>query len=467
VRVRSRLRVDESRDEAVALRKEVEAWRSGWGEVDAMGLHLTQLDQLYAVSLGLIDEISRHIDAINIATGTGEVYEQCRSQDGRLLHARRLWRWYADKLDQRAGPPDDDVVQTLRAADEVLWSCWKTAFTLLGEPVPPAPIPYLAPLYSANATPKTDPPPELRPGVDDLLRKHVEQLPVAAVGLPPVCCRRPWWIILTAHEASHHVQFEAGQSRLEELTQERVVAAADGVDDDVWLAERWRPWCRELFADACSVLLVGPAAIWAVSELEMRPPAGLRKSPSGSYPPPLVRLAVLRAVAERAEIAVDQSAGAALPGWDVAEDDDRIGPLLARVPAVAAALTALEPTPGRTLLSLAAATSQAYCDGANVAAWRAELLGADEPIAQQLLDAARFCVAAGVGIWEQSGGQPGLAERLAPRLRTLLPLCQDPGTRAGDATHDADDVTQQLLADLYQKADGLPVSGPVREILSE
>jgi hypothetical protein len=178
----------------------------------------------------------------------------------------------------------------------------------------------------------------------------------------------------------------------------------------------------------------------------------MRKSPSGSYPPPLVRLAILRAVAKRAGIAMDQPAGAGLAGSDVAEDDDRIGPLLACVPAVAAALTALEPTPGRKLLSLGAATAQAYSASGSVAAWRAELLGVDEPIAQRTLDAARFCAAAGVGIWEQFGGQPGLSERLAPRLRTVLPLCQDPGTRAGDVAHDADDVTQQLLADLYQKS---------------
>jgi hypothetical protein len=449
VNERSRLRRDESLGEAVALRGEVEAWRSGWDAVDAMGVHLTHLDLLYAVVLGLADEIARRIGVIDLATGTGEVYEECRREDVRVLHARRLWRWYADKLDQRAGPPENLVVQTLRAADEVLWSCWKTAFTVLGEAVPPAPIPYVAPLYSATATPRTDPPPELRPGTDDLLRKHIEELPVAAVGLPPVCCRRPWWIILAAHEAGHHVQFEAAQSHLEELTQERVVAAAYSSGHDAELAEAWRPWCRELFADACSVLLVGPAAAWAVAELEMRTVEGLRKSPSGSYPPPLVRLSVLRAVAGEAGIAVKQSAAAELAGPDAVEGDDRIGRLLACVPDVALALTALDLAPGRTLRSLGDTTARAYGDGGSVASWRSELLGADEPIPQRTLDAARFCVAAGVDTWERFGGQAGLAERLALRLRTILSLCGEPGTRAASVTHDADDVTRRLVADLY------------------
>lgn len=450
---RSRLRIDETLGEAVALRREIETWRSSWEEIDAMGVHLTQLDLLYAVVLGLVDEIARRIGTIDPGTRIGDVYEECRREDVRLLHARRLWRWYADKLDQRAGPPDDPLVQTLRGADEVLWSCWKTAFTMLGEAVPPAPIPYVAPLYSAIATPRTDPPPELRPGADDLLRKHIEQLPVAAIGLPPVCCRRPWWIILTAHEAGHHVQFEAARSHLEELTQERVVAAAYSSGHDAQLAEAWRPWCRELFADACSVLLVGPAAVWAVAELEMRPMAGLRKSPSVSYPPPLVRLSVLRAVASAAGIGVKQPATGELVAAEAVEDDDRVGRLLACVPDVAAALTALDPAPGIALGSLGKTTAEAYGDDGSVVSWQSELLGTAEPLPQQTLDAARFCVAAGVEAWERSGGQAG-PERLALRLRTILPLCQEPGTRAAGVTHDAEDVMRQFVADLYQDEAG-------------
>lgn len=193
-----------------------------------MGGHLAQLDLLTNVVLGLIDAITARTEAISVALPAGEAYDECRRQDHRLLHARRLWRWYADKLDQRAGPDDDVQTRTLKAADEVVWSCWKTAFTVLGTggsdagqigtgEIPAAPIPYLAPQFSASATPRADPPDGLRPGQDDLLRAHVERLPVPVVGLPPLASRRPWWLILTAHETSHHVQFEAGD--LERRTQ--------------------------------------------------------------------------------------------------------------------------------------------------------------------------------------------------------------------------------------------------------
>ena len=446
VHVRDRLRIEESVGEARALRDEVAAWRSRWETIDAMGGHLTQLDLLSAVVLTLIDEIAVRTAAIDPAIGTGAVYERCRAEDLRLLHARRLWRWYADKLDQRAGVVDDIAVQTLRAADEVIWSCWKAAFTTLGEALPAAPIPYLAPQFSASATPRTDPPPDLRVGLDDLLRRHVEELPVAVVGLPPVCCRRPWWIIVSAHETSHHVQFES--DGLEQLTQERVVAAAYRASEDTELAEAWRPWCRELFADACSVLLVGPAAIWAVSELEMRTLPGLRKSPSGSYPPPLVRLAVLRAVAERAGFTAGQ-AELGTEGLDVPLGDDDLTRLAECVPHVAAALLALTSAAGMPLRSLGEPTVLAYSAQGSVAGWRAELLGAEEPYPRQTLDAARFCAAAGVDAWQRFGAR-GHHERLAARLRAVLPLCHEPGKRVGGVAGDPADVTRRFIADLYE-----------------
>jgi len=444
VHVRSRLRIEESVGEARALRDEIAAWRSGWDTIDAMGEHFTQLERLCSVVLGLTGEIAIRAAAIDPAAGAGAVYEECRAEDLRLLHTRRLWRWYADKLDQRAESADGLTVQTLRAADQVVWSCWKTAFTALGEPLPAAPIPYLAPQFSASATPRTDPPEGLRPGLDDLLRKHVEQLPVAAVGLPPVCCRRPWWVILTAHETGHHVQFES--SGLEELAQDQVVAAAYAATGDIELAEAWRPWCRELFADAFSVLLTGPAAIWAVGELETRTTPGMRRSPSGSYPPPLVRLAVLREVARQAGFPADDA------GEPAPDDDERLRQLLNCVPDIAAALLGLKSAAGKPLHAAGGQAAMAYAPSGSVPVWEAELLGAADPVPRQTLPAARFCAAGGVQAWQRIAGQAdGLAiDRLAGRLRTVLPLCGEPGARAEGAGWDATDVTRQFAADLYE-----------------
>jgi hypothetical protein len=434
------LRIAESLGEAEALCAEVKAWRSGWAAIAGIGGHRVHLALLCSTVLGLTGKIAAHIAAIDPAMDAGIVYDECRREDVRLMHARRLWRWYADKLDQRS-LRDDPVTQTLLAADEVMLSCWSAAFAALGETPPAAPLPYLSLLYSASATPRTDPPADLRPGRDDLLLTLVGRLPIAAVGLPPVCCRRPWWLILGAHEASHHVQFES--AGLEELTREKVVGAAYRAVEDVELSEAWEPWCRELFADACSVLLVGSAAIWAVSELETRTEPGLRKSPSGSYPPPLIRLAVMRAVASAAGMpTVDYVAASS-------DADDRLGRLLACVPEVAEALIGLKSPADGILQSLAAATAAAYTSDGSVAAWASDLLGTDEPRARQEPDAARFCVAGGVDAWRQSGGQDGVASRLAVRLRTLLPACHPTGKRAIRPAPDAGTITDQLVRDLY------------------
>jgi hypothetical protein len=447
------VRISESVDEARALRAEVRNWVIQWDSVDSIGLHLTQLDLLRQVAIGLVEQIEAQMLAIDPAIGLGMVYEECRLADLRLLHARRMWRWYADKFDQRLGPEGDDTVRTLLAADEVVWSCWKTAFGALGEPVPPAPVPYLAPQLSASATARAEPPDGLRPGADELLRKHVAELPLAVVRLPPVCVRRPWWLILSAHEVGHHVQFEA--AGLQALTQERVVAAAFEVSADLMMAEAWRPWGRELFADACSVLLAGPAASWAVAELEQRTGPGLRTSPSFGYPPPLVRLAVLRAVAEQARLpfwpGLLHDEGGQRPGGPEAADD--LAALLDCVPAVAAALLGLTSACGRPLSSLADATALACRPDGAVDGWQAELLGADEPVARATLDSARFCAAAGVQAWYRLAAQDGqadLAARLSGRLRQVLPLCRAPGTRAGGTAPDAAAIVRAFAADLTE-----------------
>jgi hypothetical protein len=444
VHTRARLRVDESVGETRALHAEVSAWRARWDTIDAIGGHHTQLDLLTDVVLGLVDEITARSAAIDTSAGIGETYDECRRQDRRLLHARRLWRWYADKLDQRAGPDDDARVQTLQAADEVVWSCWKTAFTALGEQAPAAPVPYLAPRFNASATPRTDHPDGLRPGADDLLRRHIEKLPIPVVGLPPLCARRPWWLILTAHETAHHVQFEAGD--LERRTQERVVAAVRDATGDDQAAEKWRPWCRELFADACSVLLTGPAAIWAVRELETRAPAAMRTSPSLTYPPPLVRLAIACEVARRA----------GLPAESVVEapDDEELRLLLDAVPEVAGALLAITSAADRPLRDLAEATVKASAARGGIAGWRAELLSDAGPVPRETLDAARFCAAAGVTAWqyliEDEAHDPQAQDRLARRLRDILPQCREPGTRSAPTAPDAAGITRQFVTDLYE-----------------
>ena len=102
------------------------------------------------------------------------------------------------------------------------------------------------------------------------------------------------------------------------------------------------------------------------------------------------------------------------------------------VPEVAAALLRLKSAAGKPPYAVGSQAALAYAPGGTVAVWEAELLGAADPVPRQTLHAARFCAAAGVQAWQRIAGQAdGQAmERLASRLRTVLPLCGEPGARA-------------------------------------
>lgn len=444
--MRARLRIDESLGEARVFHAEVIDWRGHWGKFDELGGHRTQLDLLTEVVLGLVGDIAERAGSIDERQPIGDVYDECRRQDRKLLHARRLWQWYADKFDQRVGC-DNVQKRTLVAADEVIWSCWKTAFTALGEDMPAAPIAYLDAEYTASATPRSDFPRGLRPGADDLLKKHLEQLPLPVVGLPPVCCHRPWWLILAAHETSHHLQFEV--PNLQERTREALAAAIGKPHVTTWL-----PWHRELFADACSVLLVGPSAIWAVRELETRNARGMHVSSASTYPPPSVRLAILNAVATQAGLPDGQFAiEREETSEELRESDEpesNVSELLARVPVVATALLDLTLPKGRSLRVIGEQT-----DPGLIARWCAALSGPDKPVAHPSLDAARLCIAAGVVAWQGLASNEDIREpreRLAGHLRGILPLCREPGKRATPtARPNAASIVRQFLTDMDEE----------------
>jgi len=206
--------------------------------------------------------------------------------------------------------------------------------------------------------------------------------------------------------------------------------------------------------------------------------AGLRRSPSGSYPPPLVRLAVARQVAVQGGFPTgsqvfsdDLPAPPTLAGTPAglrplagaADAPDRARRLLGAAPAVASALLGLEAGAGRGLRVLGTVAARAYGDG-TIAGWRKELLGDGEPVGEQTLDAARIVAAAAVEAWQRAGAAglaaPGpagdawasAATRLAGRVLAVLPECSEPGTRAAGGVPDPAGLAGQILADLDAKA---------------
>jgi len=436
----TRARVIESLGELQALADEIDDWHARWEGSYAVGKHWMQLEFLAGLTHKLIAIFAAETSRIDLARDAVTVYEECRQADERILYVRRLWRWYADKFDQRSGAEDDPMTRTLCAADEVIWSCWKTALKSLGvgpEFNVPVPLAYLSPQFAASATRRTHFPSGLRPQVDKIIEDHVSQLPIPVIALPLMCRRRPWWLVIAAHEVGHQIQFEFPElaGRTEEV-----------------LDEPWRRWHQELFADACAVLLAGPAVLWAITELETRPGPAPGKIPESGYPPPPVRLAVARVIAERVFSGRDVAGFASsLPG-----SDDNFKALLDRVPAVADALLGLTSRSGKQLRGLATATALAYGTGV-ISDWQVEL-GKDEPVPERSLGGARFCAAGSVAAWQSlvSGdlSEQDLAARtadLAGQVLGVLPECAEPGTRGSSSGSDAAEgqkVALRLAADL-------------------
>lgn len=452
-----RARIAESLDELRALDAEIAAWHARWDASYAIGKHRTQLDLLAGLTRGLIDILIGSTSKIDITGDAGTVYAECRQANERLHYVRKFWRYNADKFDQRAGPENDPLAQTLRAADEVIWSCWKTAVKNLGTPTGfrvPAPLAYLSPQFAAATTRRTDYPPDLRPDLHEVFGRHVRQLPIPVIALPPVCQRRPWWLVVAAHEVGHHIQWAL--PGIEDRTKDAITAAADAS-----LAARWRNWHSELFADASAVLLTGPAAIWAITELETRPAAAPGTPLNSRYPPPQVRLAVVRAVAEKAGLpnSAHKETEVRARADPLPTGDEDIAELLGCVPAVADALLEVTSDSGAELRGLASGTVRAYHNGV-VRYWERALLRLSPPVPREELGAARFCVAGSVAAWQSVVSRDGTDQDLADwtaflagQVRGVLPACAEPGTRGGLARTDiearAGELAGRFAADLY------------------
>lgn len=433
--IQASIRKAESLAELNVLREDIATWQDYWEDSGAVQAHRTQLTLLIDVLDAVITDIEEWArNEFDLAADAGQAYAACGKADKLTLHARRLWRWYADKIDQLRDEPTSPEERTVRAADELIWSCWKTAWTHLGTgETPAAPIPYLEAEFAASATPRDRVPQGIRPGdADELLKKHIALLPIPVIALPSACTRRPWWLIVAAHETGHLVQDQLT------LVQDTVLDLERNAGDD---ADLWGTWGPELFADAFSVLLAGPAAIWAIAELEMR--ADLNYLPAGLslYPPPLVRVEVANEVARQAGITGYD------PGFPPAPHDDQIARLVAHAPSVATTLLGLLSGSGQEPNALGTQTADAFKPGGSIAIWRDNLLSNETPLTERSQSGARFCACAGVAAWQGIArdvaarqrltgtdlGEPELlaeADRLAERVLLALPDCAEPATRA-------------------------------------
>lgn len=424
------VRLEETVAEHQRLTKDFPAWCDRRIRRDSTGQYQTQLGALREFVTKLLVRIGDDLGAIKPTDETAEVYARCRENDQRLVLLHRFWEYYRRRWDQR----DDTVLgPVLLAADEVVFSCYRQPFEVMREDRGPAPLPYIESTLSPHAVTRDEPPGDLV-SADPLIQDYVRRLPVPVIGLPESCVRAPWLLVHLAHEAGHHVQHDLASRALIGATMSAVKDAARRVQAD---GDVWAGWSQEVFADAFALFAVGEAAPWAIAELELARDDEMLDGPFG-YPPPVVRQALLRTIAELAGLdaartlpgptptpAVDQLGDAGDDDWEALRMQAR--GQLAAVPEVARTLVCERIEPVGELRDLCRWNAASFRRGGGAMGWRDRLMSTSPFAPKRHPGEARVAIAGAVAAFAEvatvadAGRRRDKRELLRERLLKYLP----------------------------------------------
>jgi hypothetical protein len=443
------VRVESCRLEFERQKKEFGDWFESCRKQDTKEQFATQLDSLESVLIRAHAKILQELPSPSTTLSIGDVYSRCQASEQRQLVLRRLWVYFRDKYDQR----NDSVCgPVLAAADEIVWSCYAEIFRQAQkkDPAierPTVPLPYVEPHYSPQATPRVDPPGDLRDGFfPDLLK----QLPIPVVSIPPICISNPWWLVYLGHEVGHHVQFDllAGSGlvfRFKGLL-ERSLREDSPPEIDDESVTRWLRTDLELFADVFSLLSMGAWSAWALGELAL---VSDMLKPVKRYPPGAVRLAFLAQLSKELGMThVDILSGLdpgelASPGRNGEEDSayKRVARTdLALVPKLAAGIARLELDGLGTLKELCGWSDNAFRPGGDVDDWSRGFRGKGHLAARKNIRGARLAISGAVAAWSAIAGiddedrRSAERSKLADKVLGIIPDCAEPGTRAAGET---------------------------------
>jgi hypothetical protein len=188
----------------------------------------------------------------------------------------RIWDFYFELFGQR----QSRFADWLLSCDRIALDCYQNAYMGLpmARSVPsPPPFSYMRTGFS---------PATFRRGIP--LRRLGRQLnPFPLIQLPYHRLVNPWTLGAVLHEVAHNLQNDL---RLDRAVPERIgsVLRGEGFGEDV--AATWTRWNRELWADACGLLLGGPAIVGSLMDVVGRGPATtVTYSPRGPHPTPYLR----------------------------------------------------------------------------------------------------------------------------------------------------------------------------------
>lgn len=457
------VRREQTEIEFLRLKTEFSIWWSERRTQDSLNQYQTQLNAIKSLLDGAIDYLQTQLNALDLNVPPGDFYESCRLFDLRVIWLRKVWRFYKEKFDQRA---DKTLQPILRAADEVVWSCYRQIADKAKLYVPefkygPAPLPFIEASFSPESFPSELVPYDLKPSETGFLQNLLNQLPIPLVSLPQSCVTAPWWLVYIGHEMGHHVQYALLDKRrfikLFQVQVEDVVKNNGGIEDD---AAKWGRWSKEIFADVFSVLMMGPWAVWSMMEFEMKKASAMLVR-RDQYPSPVARLSLLATTAD--QLGLDGKAAlrnlnlAQMAAGNVQATRD-----LALVPHVVASALAQLPGNTATLAQLTSFKVDDYRPGGDVPAWTQALRG-PQPLASASvsLRAPRLIASATLATWAEittvdGAARESLRRKLADDAVNLIYRSREGGSRSAvavankEAAGEMSDFGSELGRQLFQ-----------------
>jgi hypothetical protein len=154
-KIQNEARKGQTAIELARLAEEIECWVEKRKKKDVNQYHQTQLEAIRKFLARSIDFLQASLNQINVNQPRAEIYEACQLFDLRVLWLWKVWRYFKDKFDQR---DDESLGPLLRAADEVVWSCYRQIFSRaeafgLGIHQGVAPLPFVESEYSPESFP--------------------------------------------------------------------------------------------------------------------------------------------------------------------------------------------------------------------------------------------------------------------------------------------------------------------------
>jgi len=398
---------DARRNQALAeidsLKSELDEWHARWTAADRhddgspRGQYQTQLGAVYSEVGGTAQILRSDLISLDVSGDAGDVYGKCALAERQIIWLWRVWYFFRDKFEQRDDRRFSDI---LSAADEVVWSCYRPFFQLpwLKQLRQPAPLPYVEPDFSPAVLRRDQKQVLDRKDRDFLLvRKAFSDLPVPILKIPITSINNPWALVLIGHEVGHVVEplLEADfRDTFREALRSAIRRAGEKEDDQ----ETWGGWADEIFADLYSILTMGQWAVWAMTQFETAEAAVMMER-RFLYPSPLVRLALMTALARHYGLELDSPVADAAASDEVKRDLGYVGPVVDAITALPQILQLVGALP---FSKSSYETKKLAGNAGEVEQWSQHLLGKSNSPVSGMLRSARMVVAGAAHAWSET-----------------------------------------------------------------